>query len=498
MASFTERYHESTKYNPYSIDKLGQAHWEEQPVPFRQLNENHAIGLNSFLPFLGKNIDGAAAELNNAPSASQWPSMHNLAWLLQFTVGITGVAQSESGPVYFRANPSAGGLYPVDLFFALRDWDGLPDGLYHFHPLICAAVPLLPGNLWPDFMQIFCARKVVESSNLIFLFTADLRRSEWRYRERSYRRILLDTGCAVANSIHHAQVQNVATRLLGGFRDNALQDLLQLQTEHEFPLLGLAISPHLQDPPQGYLHPPSLPPSQAVTQLCSSRSLQRCQHQVECIPEAFLPPGPAPEPEQYLHPAIALEVCEADHDSSNSTPQLLRALARRSCRHFIQDNLKLKHLGALLDLTYRPWLRDHLCANHLKHWIIAHQVQGLQGGIYRYQPGTHTLHLHYAGNLRAALHEIGLGQELGKDSSALLLHTANLSNATHQFGDRAYRYLKMDAGMLGEGVNLHCARFQLGSSGLGGYFDDLCNKTLHLSPTESILYLTAIGTPNSV
>jgi hypothetical protein len=49
LASFTERYHELTKYNPHTIDKLGPVHWEHQPPAFKAISSKVKIDLLSRL-----------------------------------------------------------------------------------------------------------------------------------------------------------------------------------------------------------------------------------------------------------------------------------------------------------------------------------------------------------------------------------------------------------------------------------------------------------------
>ena len=55
----------------------------------------------------------------------------------------------------------------------------------------------------------------------------------------------------------------------------------------------------------------------------------------------------------------------------------------------------------------------------------------------------------------------------------------------------------MDAGQIGERINLVCQHLGLGTSGIGGYFDDLINQTLDLPLTQGILYMTTVGVPTN-
>ena len=83
----------------------------------------------------------------------------------------------------------------------------------------------------------------------------------------------------------------------------------------------------------------------------------------------------------------------------------------------------------------------------------------------------------------------------GKDAAAIVFHTADLEKAIAIYGDRAYRYLHMDAGHLGQRLNLAAIRLKLGVSGIGGFFDDRVNQVLDIPQEEAVIYLTTLGRP---
>jgi SagB-type dehydrogenase family enzyme len=67
----------------------------------------------------------------------------------------------------------------------------------------------------------------------------------------------------------------------------------------------------------------------------------------------------------------------------------------------------------------------------------------------------------------------------------VVFHTADLKAATAAYGDRVYRYLHMDAGHLGQRLNLAAIYLGLGVSGIGGFYDDQVNDVLGLpEPTR--------------
>ncbi|MEL7523030.1 MAG: nitroreductase family protein, partial [Cyanobacteria bacterium J06553_1] len=54
-------------------------------------------------------------------------------------------------------------------------------------------------------------------------------------------------------------------------------------------------------------------------------------------------------------------------------------------------------------------------------------------------------------------------------------------------------YLHMDAGHLGQRLNLAATRRNLGVSGIAGFFDDQVNELLSIPAEEAVLYVTTVG-----
>jgi nitroreductase len=66
-----------------------------------------------------------------------------------------------------------------------------------------------------------------------------------------------------------------------------------------------------------------------------------------------------------------------------------------------------------------------------------------------------------------------------------------------KYGDRAYRYLHLDAGHLGQRMNLGAIYLDVGVSGIGGFFDDQVNEVLGIPEDEAVLYITTLGVPRT-
>lgn len=480
MASFTERYHELTKYNPHTIDKLGPVHWDSQPPAFKPISSKVKIDLLS-------RLQSAMGHLEKDEPIPDGPEsgLENIARLLFFTLGLTARLTDQGGSDHFlRAAPSAGGLYPTELYVAARGQKGLPDGLYHYHSLKSALIPVWEGGFWGDLKHYFLGHPAIDASGLIFLFTGIYGRSAWRYKERAYRRILLDTGHAVGNLLEVCRATGQDYSLLGGFVDGGLEELLFLTPKEEFPLVGVAVGPAGSLPAVSGQHPGE-PPAEAITHVTAGDPMQVQQNACERIRSEK---GVRPPVEGSCGgPAFAVP---ADY---NPFKTILR---RRSCRKFTGAAASLDQVRGALAYTFRPqgapWC---LAAGRLGFHLVALNVDGLAPGVYRMDPASLELALQREGDFKSETYFMCLGQDLASECAFALVHTADLAALAEAYGDRGYRYACMDAGQIGERLNLWAVHQGLGSSGIGGYYDDQANELLDAPLAHGILYISLVGVP---
>jgi SagB-type dehydrogenase family enzyme len=169
-------------------------------------------------------------------------------------------------------------------------------------------------------------------------------------------------------------------------------------------------------------------------------------------------------------------------------------LKRRSCRRFNGGSLQRKTVEDMLAYALRSdegeWrLAPESCELHL----IALAVEGMRPGIYQLEGTSREWVLRQQGDFREACHHVCLGQELASSAALMLVTTANMATLTEKFGDRGYRYACLDAGLVGERINLFAVQSGLGSTGIGGYFDDMANEMLNAPLEQGILYITLAG-----
>ena len=481
MSSFTERYHELTKYRPETIDKLGTVHWEEQPEPFKDVSPGKKIDLIPHLKPLFSDIEIAPDPTLPWLRDEALPA---LTRLLYFTLGLTARMSSDGGPdLFLRAAPSAGGLYPTEVYVAVKDFPDLPSGLYHYHSQKSALIPVWEGDFFADLQYHFLNHPVVAESRCMVLFTGMYGRSAWRYKERAYRRILLDTGHAAGNLLEMAESLGLDAAVLGGFYDGGIDELLFLTRKEEFPLLGIALGPHGSlSKVEGQV--PSAPPNEAAKLVDVNDPMQVQQNTCERL-YAALP----------LRSIVTTLPSSIHFDIGGFNPQAV-ILQRRSTRKFNGGSILLKEAEDMLRFAFRSDGSDwQLAPGKMGLHLVVFAVEGKEPGIYDLDPETLDWNMKREGDFREDLRGIGLGQDLPAQCSFALIHTADMAGLVSTYGDRGYRYACMDAGQTGERIQLWAVHRGFGSSGIGGYYDDWANELLNLPVTHGILYLTVVGVP---
>src|SRR5581483_3905421 len=231
-----------------------------------------------------------------------------------------------------------------------------------------------------------------------------------------------------------------------------------------------------------------------------AQALQLQLHQVSSIspqpatelPAEQFPDFTALESQYALSDAIALPSVPIDWGEGVGQTILLR----RSTRAFTGEAFLKEELTSVLDYAYLPLSSTPLPffdPSLIETYVVVQKVLGVAEGTYYYAPLKRELRLLHAGNFKEQTWRFCLGQELARDAAALVIHTAHLKKGLEKYGDRAYRYLHLDAGHLGERMNLAAIRLGLGVSGIGGFYDDEVNALLGLSLDKIVVYITTLG-----
>lgn len=155
-------------------------------------------------------------------------SIDNLAFLLENSVGITAswTDPQKKLSYSFRAAPSGGALYPIETFIIPFTVNGLDFDVYHYDPF-SHAIERLGKTLQPEqIREAFFDIATVANSSVVFILSAQFRRSSIKYGERAYRFVLLEAGAILEHVALAAEAIGLRAAMIGGYVDSCLNAIM--------------------------------------------------------------------------------------------------------------------------------------------------------------------------------------------------------------------------------------------------------------------------------
>ncbi len=131
-----------------------------------------------------------------------------------------------------RTAPSAGAMYPLELYLLAGAVDGLEAGLYRYVPQQHALARV--GA--PDRAALAAAalgQGMLARAPAVVIVTGVYARTAAKYGERAPRYVHIEVGAAAENLLLQAEALGLGGVFIGAFRDQAVREALGLPAEHE-------------------------------------------------------------------------------------------------------------------------------------------------------------------------------------------------------------------------------------------------------------------------
>lgn len=180
------------------------------------LNQRHSVRKFSTTPL-------AAQEVSN---------------LLHYSAGQREPNKPDPGNRYY---PSAGGRYPCEIYPIFLNVGGFHPGIYHYHVRSHGLEFLWKPKSFRRSLATFIAEKWTLNSGIILLISAVIARNTIKYKNRGYRHVLMEVGILIHNIYLTTTALNLGCCAVGGFIDDGLNNLLDLDGEQETIMAVVAI-----------------------------------------------------------------------------------------------------------------------------------------------------------------------------------------------------------------------------------------------------------------
>ena len=163
-------------------------------------------------------------------------SLNHLSQLLWAAQGITDPIEMK------RAVPSAGALYPLDIYVIVgeKGVKGMEAGVYHYLPRTHEILPIAKGDLRKEVASASLRQMWMTQAPVIFIITAEYKRNTWKYGERGIRYALIEVGHAGQNLFLQAEALGLGAGIVGAFNDLEVSKVAGLPPKHE-PLLIMPV-----------------------------------------------------------------------------------------------------------------------------------------------------------------------------------------------------------------------------------------------------------------
>lgn len=220
---------------------MNQQAYDEPSVlhSFRSIESAEAVALPPAATTPLFDLIGSRYSCRNFADAAM--PLDELATLLHQCYGILGVREFEGVAMHYRPTPSAGALFPLEVYLIANNVAGLPKGAYHYaswhHRLECVQAGVELAELMGELQE----QHYILNAGVLFFLAAIFPRTMNKYGPRGYRYVLLEAGHVAQNVCLLAAERKLGTLCIGGFRDSYFNTLFRLDSRTEGCVYAIAV-----------------------------------------------------------------------------------------------------------------------------------------------------------------------------------------------------------------------------------------------------------------
>lgn len=226
-----ENYHEASKYYRSFAARLVEGGRRLEISPPLQassrrsvLRHHGAVRVSLPSPQLpDMSLSAALVQRESCRSFAQEPI--GIAQLSTLLCGAYGVRLERDG-IKYRTVPSAGALYPLELYVVVAAVDGLQPAVYHFDPHANCLELMSDGGHQSDLEEGLITSELSNEAAVTVIISSVFWRSRFKYGPRGYRCALLEAGHVMQNLLLSAAALGLGAVPLDGFYDSKIDSLI--------------------------------------------------------------------------------------------------------------------------------------------------------------------------------------------------------------------------------------------------------------------------------
>ena len=348
--------------------------------------------------------------------------------------------------VDLRANPSAGGLYPCELYIQIRGIKGFISGIYHYEPLENNLT--LIHELSNDGVEFYFKEK--EQKKFVFLISNAYFRTAWKYEKRAIRYLLLDTGHSLGSIYSALKLENIECEIDFNFDKTGLNEDFSFDNFESFYTSITVKSDKTIEPKK--LRAP-------IINVCA------CDYQLkESFIEDFYKNCPKDDFEKISNIDLLSDLSKNDLENAINN--------RRSIRAFLGKEISEEDFSFITKNIF-----EFANKFNVEIYFTNNNIQEMQKGLYK------NVSLIKEGDFKEKMTMLGLNQKISGQNGFTLIFTSNITNN--------YFYSYILSGFIAQILYLRTTARKLSCSGIGAYFDDETKE--FLDTKNNIFYFFSIG-----
>jgi len=149
-----------------------------------------------------------------------------LSQILWSAYGIT----SESG---LRTAPSAGALYPLEIYAVIGNVEGIEPGVYKYVEKNHEITRIVEGDVRSELAEASLGQNMVNQASMSLFYSAVFERTTERYGERGVNYVYIEVGHSAQNVYLQAEALELGTCAIGAFTDDRVREILNLPADEE-------------------------------------------------------------------------------------------------------------------------------------------------------------------------------------------------------------------------------------------------------------------------
>lgn len=454
-------------------------------------------------------------ELSGRPPGGSAPKLDpdQLSTLLYYTYGLS---RRDEGPgavwPFHRQVPSARCLFPTELYMWLPQTGEIAAGIYHYDPLHHRLALLRSG----DYLEALAAILGTEQdgAQCVLLVSSLFWKTAHKYRDYAYRLCTQEAGMVLGNLLIVSGTLGYRGRVHYQFLDEIGAKLLGFDTSEEQILGAVALFSaddevrlrRRKEASTGRGSHPDIPPVAleharadrsghelgALFKGIVDNSLLHSVKEFAREPQKGDSGTQLQEAERIMPPTAPAECCL----------DLARALRTRNSGNVlfnpVSDPLSSEAFWEIVRYALSPYACDlRECGSEISLSLYAavFDVDGIQAGVYRIRPGHGGLQLVNRGDLSRPLQGAMAVPNINLCASNMVLYiTGSYPAASLTFGNRAYRILNMEAGLIAQRICVMSAAFERSARIHNGYDAYTVEEVLRIADRDQTpLFQIAVG-----